>query len=418
MTPWEAAPDALAPGPASSLDTRQHLDNSPARFTLEDQQPPSETSERRAIDRLQRRDRAKESLTVAVHAAADARAEGGTPGALAEAALLERMAEQLEACRTVAAYQDLECGAYFCRVHSCHVRLCPDCERSRSSRLVGKLIEVILDFRRAVFWTFTIPNVPPGQLRDGLTVLLDAFRRLRRTPPFRGGRCRAGCVHPAVRSGVYSTEISWSAGRADWHPHVHALMDAPWIRWGELRDYWRAATCDAWRSLEWHRAGGTGRPPPCPHGTDEHGLAAAPCRGASVLWVETIAGEPGSEAWRGAIRETLKYVSKGLLKDDQVDPSVTPADLGELLLALRHRRLVAGWGELRGIRDTTEDLRDPDAYLTLAEVAGLQDLVGLPRVCPVHGDVATWTFPVALPRRRCRPLGGHLVWIPPPEAVA
>lgn len=416
MTPWEAAPNAVAPAPGRSLDTWQHLDNFPARFTQEGQEAPPT----RAIDRLWSRDRAKATLVDAIHAAAADQARPGTPGSLALASHLESIAERMSLCRTVAAYQDLECGGYLCRPHSCRSRLCPDCERSRSRRLVEKLIEVILDFLRPVFWTFTVPNVAPGELGDGLTVLLDAFRRLRRTPPFRGGRCRAGCTHPGVRAGVYSTEVTWSSGLANWHPHLHALMDARWIRWAELRDYWRAATCDAWRALEWHRAGGKGRTPTsCAHPVDERGIAVAPCRGASVLWVETVRGAPGSDEWRGAIAETLKYVSKGLLKGDQLDPSVGPAELGELLLALRNRRLVAGWGELRGIHDATEDLRDPDERLALFEVGGITELVGLPRICPMHGGEAAWTLSVDVPRRACRPLAsGHLVWIPPPEAVA
>jgi hypothetical protein len=407
-----------------------------------------------------------------LHQAADERYEEHP----ADAVVLEGMASRLEACRGGSAFRDAVCGGYLVRPNSCHGRLCPDCERARSTRLVTRFAELADRMGQPRFWTLTVPNVPRGDLEAGIDVLLDALAHLRRRAIFEGGPCRADhrgrafedvdtgvrhafdrtlepcshprhsrelaeagtcrcarcveveitsdgyrvsvngcprCTHAPIAGGVYSLEVTWNSDRADWHPHVHLLVDAPWIRWAEMRDAWRAVTCDAIRRAEQRRRGLAGRIAACPHHADEKGLATDGCVGASVVWVEDVRGAPGSEARIAAVRETLKYVSKGLLDETgRPLPGAGCREIAELLLATRGRRLVSGWGSFRRVHDDEDEALDPAQYLVGPDV--LSSMVGLPRVCPLCGSEALWEPPVDVRRASCRAgPAGVLVWRPP-----
>jgi NAD-dependent dihydropyrimidine dehydrogenase PreA subunit len=428
--------------------------------------------QKRALARIAHNDGAKVALALLMRQAADDCYEAHP----ADAVALDEMAKRLDACRGGSAFREASCGAYLVRPHSCHGRLCPDCERARSTRLVSRFAELADKMGQPRFWTLTVPNVPPGDLELGIDVLLDALAHLRRRAIFEGGPCRADhrasafedvdtgvrhsfgreigpcshprhsrelaaagtcrcarcieveivsdgyrvsvngcprCTHAPVAGGVYSLEVTWNPDRGDWHPHAHLLVDAPWIRWGEMRDAWRAVTCDAIRRAQMRRAGLVGRIPACPHHADEKGLATDGCAGASVVWVEDVRGAPGSEARLAAIRETLKYVSKGLLDNEgRPLPGVGPREIAELLLATRGRRLVSGWGSFRHVHDREDDKLDPVEYLVGPDV--LPSMQGLPRRCPLCGGEALWEPPISVRRTSCRPgRGGVLVWRPP-----
>jgi hypothetical protein len=465
---------APALAPATSLDTGQYFDT-------------SDTSKRPELDlRLYRADAAKVALSRFLSDAAR-RVYDDRP---ADAVALDKMASQLEGCRHGGAARDAVCGAYTFRPNSCHVRLCPDCERARSSRLVARYDEIGSQMATPRLWTLTLPNVAPGELRAGLAVLLDSIAHLRRRAIVAGGPChnahravayddvdraehhasgdeldscahpphrrelsrvgscrcarcvevtveRAGhrvtvngcprCIHEAVRGGVYSIEVTWSPERYDWHPHVHILMDAPWIAWSEVRDAWRAVTCDAIRRAERRLpnkvrvnelAGGARSLTKCEHRADSRGIATSGCRGASIVWVNNVEGEPGSPERRKAVRETLKYVSKGLLDHNgHLLPGVSALELAELLLAIRGRRLVAGWGSFRNVHDDEEDGLDPALFLVGPDVP--PGLVGMPLICPCCHALALWELPIRVRRTACQRLpDGALVWRPPDRFVS
>jgi hypothetical protein len=359
--------------------------------------------------------------------------------------------------------------------------LCPDCERARSARLVARFDAVAAKMSRSTFLTLTIPNVARGDLELGIDVLLDAMAHFRRQAIFRGGPCRCAhratafddvdrrehhaadgatepcshpphrralaasgqcrcarclevdlvsdgqrvtstgcprCTHRPIVGGVYSLEITWSPELGTWHPHAHLLLDGPWLPRTEIRDAWRAATCDATQRAERARAGQRGRVPVCPHQADEQGRSIDGCQGASIAWIEAVHGEPGSPEHLAAVRETLKYVSKGLLDEHgELLPGATHHEIGEMVLALRNRRLISGWGSFRNVHDAEEEQLDPAEFLVGPGVEPA--LLGLPRRCPVcHGE-ARWELPIDVPRRGCRPLGGgYLAWRPSPVGTS
>lgn len=358
-------------------------------------------------ERLVRNDAAKVELHALVDAAA---AHEWARGNMGDGTWLGDRARGLTSCRSVHAYRDAGCGSYLARPISCRVRVCPDCERARSARLAHRFAGLTLDMARAVFWTFTVPNVAAGELDRGVDWLLEAFRRLRRRAVFAGGPCRgsADCRgHRPAAGGVYALEVTWSPERGDWHPHLHALVDMPFVTWAEMRAAWRAVTCDAIRYLE----RGGGRVPRCAHPAGPRGEGVNGCRGASIVWVEAVRGAPGSDERLSSIRETLKYTVGGLVKSDGTLDGAGPPELGALLLALRHRRLVAGWGGWRNVTDDDPEDEQPDV-LRGPDVP--PELRGLPAVCPFCAHPALWDYPVEVPRRACRlSPDGLMSWHPP-----
>lgn len=397
--------------------------------------------------RLRDNDRAKRQLVPVIYRAASGHRAGepcscpepvdGSPVhvqacAIAERAWLHGRAAALGGCRDVRAYRDAMCGAYTARPTSCRVRLCPDCERARASRMVGRLAELTLDMARPVFWTFTVPNVQRGELARGVDWLLDAFRALRRRAIFRGGKCR-DCKgeHRAVPGGVYSIEVTRGKSGGAWHPHVHVLMDSPWMLQSEVRSAWRAVTCDAIRKLELGAAGKRGRKvgdgarpariARCAHRADDLGRPLDGCRGASIVWVEAVKGDPGSPERRRALAEVLKYTTGGLVKDGKLAAGIGPGDVAELLIALRNRRLVAGWGAWRHVQDEDPEDElpdDPDGTVLVdtgaTTATGLPIWQRMPARCPHCAQPAMWDLPIIVPRASCSPgPAGLLGWRPP-----
>jgi hypothetical protein len=365
---------------------------------------------------------------------------------------------------------------------SCHVRGCPDCERSRVGRLVLRFGELAAAMTRPVFWTWTVRNVPAGYLGSGILELKRDFGRLRRRALVRGARCRwtwrdgapghpchppvpaaacgrdcptrtgrrashcpehppavvhvDGCppicphhghararncpdfAHRAIAGGVSAVEVTWSTTDASWHPHIHALVDAPWIAWGEMRDHWVGLTC---------RTAG------CRHvcttcrglaGSWEHGAWRAceacaggqhpRCTGAWSVWVEPL---PVDEAARaGAIREVLKYVGKPAGITDSLDPD----RIGEFIWSTRALKAVSGWGDLFriGADPASDGLEREDEHVI--RFAWMTWRV--PKICPHCHEETTaddWTGPLPKNRLDAVRMDGHrLGWVDPPPLEA
>jgi hypothetical protein len=450
----------------------------------------------KAAERLARNDRSKAALAERILAASSSPTVT-TVGGL----LLWQMAGRLTDCRGVRAARDA-CGAWLARPNSCHVRLCPDCERSRSGKLAHRLGDIAAGMEDPRFGTLAISNVGDGELGAAIDVILDAFASLRRRAIFAGGTCRAehypkpvkgerlspiatgvSCAHPPhrkrpacqcarcsgcqrcwhepVRGGVSALETTRNRGARTWHPHMHLLFDGPWIDFRELRDAWTAATCDAWRRFE-ARGGkttrGTGlrrpdgpRPrislPRCrhvdwsrcareeigqdgrPHRVEECTCAEAEaaagcrcllcarangCRGPWTVWLEAPR-DRSPEGLAKMAREVTKYVTKGFLdKEGRILGDVAGDELAELLLSIRGRRLVSGWGSLARSGDTLEAEAEredePGAVFTWPDPRA-----GFPKICPACRMPAEWDEPINVPRRFCRQdEEGRLWWRPPP----
>ena len=283
--------------------------------------------------------------------------------------------------------------------------------------------------------------------------------------------CRR-CVHGAAAGGTAALEVTFSP-RTGWHPHLHVVADLPdYLPHAELRDAWRASTCDAYRAAVardegYQRSAGYRRPERrpavklerCAHLADANGRPAdtrcaaghgwravdaercphhdrsmaAPCgsrgepipepercRGASIVWIARARDKDGATAGESAVREAIKYATKGLLgKDGTLAPAITarPELLGEVLLVLRNRRLVNGFGTFHGITDDPDDpAAEPDTVGVdtgeLYDRTGATILVRLPRLCPCGCGEALWEYVGRRPRGACLPGPGNRLWYP------
>lgn len=386
----------------------------------------------------------------------------------------DERAGALRQCNTVQVFLHRGRGHGVATPLSCHVRGCPDCERGRVGRLVGRFDELAAGMVRPVFWTWTLRNVPPGELAPGLAAVKKAFTRLRRRSIFRGGACRwrwrdggpghpchppvaadecgadcptrtgrrtfrcpthpprqvhaNGCpltcdhrdhdrhrncpdfAHRKVAGGVAAVEVTWSKSDGSWHPHLHALVDAPWIAWSEMRDQWVALTCTtvgcrhvctdcrAIASLESCRSCSGGQHPRC--------------TGAWSVWVEALPDSP--EARAGAIREVLKYVGKPAGITDSLDPD----RIGEFVWSTRSLKAVSGFGELwRKEKPDDDGLERADELVIRFGFARYY----VPKTCPHCREVTTeddWAGPMARDRLGAVRIEGSRFfgWADPPPA--
>ena len=309
------------------------------------------------------------------------------------------------------------------------------------------------------------PGEPRSSIRPGVACVHPPHRDRAACACARCTGCRR-CVHDPVRGGIYALEITWNRVTRTWHAHIHFLLDGPWIDQRELRDAWTATTCDAQRRfdarggttsrgtglpkqaralgrvviprchhVDWalcatSRVGPDGRPhrdEQCACGMTERAAGcrclrcarAAGCRGSWMVWIEAPR-DRSPEGIATAVREVVKYVTKGLVgHDGRVLPGVGGSELAELLLTIKGRRLIAGWGRLAATGDRVGvDVERADAD----DVSVWPDpRAGFPKICPRCLMPAAWTDPVCRSRRECVPdAQGRLWWRPPPvdEQVA
>lgn len=364
-------------------------------------------------------------------------------------------AGDLLGCSQCRAYREAQCGEYHAEPISCRSRVCANCERSRSAKVlrVYRAVLEAVPARRRAFEVLTVRNQPLGTLDESQDFLIAAVASLRRRPLNRGGRCRmrqrdgspmhpckpgycsmwsagghrscepGSCseriagghrcdrncrdfLHPPVVGGVISFELTTNSDDAiAWHPHANLISDAPFRAQAELADLWRAITC----SDPKHRRAGW-----CPQACDA---------GSPVVHIKQV--KPGT------VRDAIKYVTKSweLLRD--------PVRLAEFMLATRGRHMVQGFGSFYGL-DLVEPPADPndrDAERVVLEVTDpvAHDAAGqpvvrkhcLPRYCRScgrdtdlsgFGGGCTYEAPILVPRAQVHTRNGALVWRPPPRA--
>lgn len=196
--------------------------------------------------------------------------------------------------------------------------------------------------------------------------------------------------HERVAGGAVACDLTFAEDTMTWHPHLHTLMDSPWIDWGEMRDTWQTITCKREH---------------CRHGRSSR------CEGSWSVWVEAVSRDDPA-ARQGAIREVLKYVGKPHGIVDSLDPE----RIGEYVWATRRQKLVSGFGSLYRVQ--VEEQEPPRADELVLRDLGFEQY-RVPRICPTCGAATTeddWEFPIVRRRLETHRLpGGGYAWTPPPE---
>ncbi len=220
---------------------------------------------------------------------------------------LRHLAARVEVCHTRFRACRCENGHVWARpLRVCHVRVCVFEARERSARAAKSWGPVLAGLDRPKHLVLAMPNSPMGRLADGIRRLWGAFGRLRRMP-----------VWKLVRGALVSLEVTFNEHARTWHPHLHAILDAPYLPWEELMAAWKQAS------------------------------GAQPGE-SRTCWI----GAADSRA----IRELVKYATKmaSLVRH--------PDALEEFLRATKRMRMLRAYGSLYGLKRAVEEtgVRCPD----------------------------------------------------------
>jgi len=202
-------------------------------------------------------------------------------------------AYNLEQCRT---------GAWFARnkisgkvrvlSSSCKLRWCPMCSATRRWHLTNQVSKWLSNAKAPKFLTLTVQH-KAEPLDSQIQHLYESFRRYR----------RLNILKRNVAGGVWFFQIKKSDNDGLWHPHLHCVIDSPWIDKYALSAAWEVAS------------------------RDSKIINIKEIRDA-----ETMAEYVARYAARPSILATLKHV-----------------DRLELISCLHGRRLVGTWGTARSI---------------------------------------------------------------------
>lgn len=146
---------------------------------------------------------------------------------------IAQVAQRLYWCRQAGVFGMAGDGIVVAWESKCGMgKLCPDEARAESLRLEEKYAAPIAAHARAgrVYkaW-FTLPNYPPGRLREGMRHIFKRFRdRLIRSKRF------------GVEGALVILEAPLSSGR-DWNVHLNVvLLTRGWVSYKALREAWGA----------------------------------------------------------------------------------------------------------------------------------------------------------------------------------
>lgn len=121
------------------------------------------------------------------------------------------------------------CGKYFDCPVSCGNRFCKICSAGRRGRLIRKLNYIVTQVPtkqnyKIRFLTLTIPN--QSNIRDGHSILVKSFRRLRQRSFWK----------KRVDGGAFVIEATGRPGK--WHVHLHIILYCKYIPCRMISKYW------------------------------------------------------------------------------------------------------------------------------------------------------------------------------------
>jgi hypothetical protein len=195
----------------------------------------------------------------------------------------------------------------------CHDRFCLRCGAARA-RTASRVIEAHLQKKLVRFATLTLRR-NRCSLTDQITRLLRCFAELRRNSVWKS----------TVAGGCAFLEVKWIAKSKAWHPHLHLLIETPWLPQKELSERWYAITGDSY-----------------------------------IVDIRPI------KESRHAANYVCKYASKPM--DDSAFNNASA--LAELIKAMRGRRTIITFGTWRGL-DLDKPTSDPGDWVRMGRLVDL-----------------------------------------------
>ena len=144
----------------------------------------------------------------------------------------EKTAVKLCGCgRYAAMYRDPTTGELAQSQARCKHRLCPRCNAIRSQQLT-KAIEGHLEKLNSPRMLTLTPQHTNQSLRDQIEHLYESYKRLRRSKAYQ----------LKIKGGVAVFEVTYNSARAEWHPHLHVLVDGDYWKQSDIKEACRIAS--------------------------------------------------------------------------------------------------------------------------------------------------------------------------------
>lgn len=231
------------------------------------------------------------------------------------------LAAKLRKCGNPLVMRSICCGDVRMAETRCKNKWCPECARPLAAKRSAKMAQIVRTFSWPMFVTLTMKNV------EDLTG--DAVRELRRA----FGRWRRMAGQRMIRGGLATIEVT-NIGNG-WHPHLHAVLDCPWLGPARLRPFpWepRHKKAECYRLAKMANEEAWARALRAPQGT----MHIKRTSDSSVT------------------KEVVKYAVKGS------DLVACRESIGQLIDCLTKTRLMTTFGSAHGFKfDESEILRPP-----------------------------------------------------------
>lgn len=140
--------------------------------------------------------------------------------------------DRLDGCRGFAYFaRNLDTGKVRVVSNACKLRWCPICAKARSNFLTGQVHDWLKTIRRPKFLTLTMKhsNAP---LEHQIKWLYAKFRKFRSRK----------LISRKIRGGLWFFQLKQSKKSREWHPHLHTIIDAEYIKQSTLSREWKATT--------------------------------------------------------------------------------------------------------------------------------------------------------------------------------
>lgn len=184
----------------------------------------------------------------------------------------------------------------------CHDRWCKPCQAHRS-HLIRANLQAHAEGRNLRFLTLTVQHAG-RTLAQGVDHLLSSFARLRQYQAWKA-RCAGG---------IALLEVKRSRKTAQWHPHLHCLVEGKFMAQSALSSMWLAITKDS-----------------------------------SIVDIRSV----------GSLDQLSKYVTKYVTKPASATVYKSADDLQEAILALHGRRMLITFGTWYGVNFLRSDCSIP-----------------------------------------------------------
>ncbi len=142
---------------------------------------------------------------------------------------------RLSECRTLAHFaRNVKTGLVKVVSSSCHQRWCPMCSATRRWFLTQQVKSWLKDVRQPKFLTLTLAH-DDIRLEHQIDFLYTCFKKYRNLKLLKNH----------IRGGVWFFQIHRSKRDKLWHPHLHCVIDSPWIDKYKLSADWKHVTRDS-----------------------------------------------------------------------------------------------------------------------------------------------------------------------------